>query len=128
MSGLHGILGLLAVAAAVVVAIAAGVTSVGMAGPRGRSLARLTEILAGAATVLVFVALFVGGLLLVSGLRPSSPVHLILAVAALLALPAAAGIGLWSEQGAGRSPLRYRWLAGGAVVTAVLALLLAMTG
>lgn len=128
MSGLHGTLGYLAVVAAVVVAVAAGTTSIGLHRRWGQALARLTDILAAGVAVLVLAALFVGGLLLITGLRPMSPAHILLAVAALAAMPVAAGVGLWREHGAGRGPARYGWLAGGAAVTAVLGLLLAASG
>jgi hypothetical protein len=135
MSGLHGTLGYLTVVAAVVVAVAAVVvavaadaTSIGLERGWGQALARLTDILAAVVSVLVLAALFIGGLLLITGLRPMSPAHILLAVAALAAMPAAVGVGLWREHGAGRSPARYGWLAGGAAVTAVLGLLLAASG
>jgi hypothetical protein len=128
MSGLHGALGYLTVAAAVVVAVAAGATSIGLQQRWGQALARLTDILAVVVSVLVFAALFIGGLLLVTGLRPMSPAHILFAVAALAAMPIALAVGLWREHGAGRSPARYGWLAGGAAVTAVLGLLLAASG
>ena len=128
MSGLHGTLGYLAVVAAVVVAVAAGTTSIGLQRRWGRALARITDILAAGVSVLVMAALFVGGLLLITGLRPMSPAHILLAVAALAAIPVAAGVGLWREHSAGRGPARYGWLAGGAAVTAVLGLLLAASG
>jgi hypothetical protein len=128
MSGLHGTLGYLTVVAAVVVAVAAGATSIGLQGRWGQALARLTDILAVVVSVLVLAALFIGGLLLITGLRPMSPAHILLAVAALAAMPVAVGVGLWREHGAGRSPARYGWLAGGGAVTAVLGLLLAASG
>jgi hypothetical protein len=128
MSGLHGTLGYLTVVAAVVVAVAAGATSIGLQQRWGQALARLTDILAVVVSVLVFAALFIGGLLLVTGLRPMSPAHILFAVAALAAMPIALAVGLWREHGAGRSPARYGWLAGGAAVTAVLGLLLAASG
>ena len=128
MSGLHGTLGYLAVVAAVVVAVAAGTTSIGLQRRWGRALARITDILAAGVSVLVMAALFVGGLLLITGLRPMSAAHILLAVAALAAMPVAASVGLWREHGAGRGPARYGWLAGGAAVTAVLGLLLAASG
>lgn len=128
MSGLHGTLGYLTVVAAVVVAVAAGATSIGIQRRWGQALARLTDILAAVVSVLVFSALFIGGLLLITGLRPMSAAHILLAVAALAAMPVAVGVGLWREHGAGRSPARYGWLAGGAAVTAVLGLLLAASG
>lgn len=128
MSGLHGTLGYLTVVAAVVVAVAAGATSIGLQQRWGQALARLTDILAAVVSVLVFSALFIGGLLLITGLRPMSAAHILLAVAALAAMPVAVGVGLWREHGAGRSPARYGWLAGGAAVTAVLGLLLAASG
>ena len=128
MSGLHGTLGYLTVVAAVVVAVAAGATSIGLQGRWGQALARLTDILAVVVSVLVLAALFIGGLLLITGLRPMSPAHILLAVAALAAMPVAVGVGLWREHGAGRSPARYGWLARGGAVTAVLGLLLAASG
>ena len=128
MSGLHGTLGYLTIVAAIVVAVVAGTTSVGLQRRWGRSLARLTDILAIVVSALVLAALFIGGLLLITGLRPMSPAHILLAVAALAAMPVAAGVGLWREHGAGRGPARYGWLAGGAAVTAVLGLLLAASG
>jgi hypothetical protein len=128
VSGLHGTLGYLTVVAALVVAVAAGATSIGLGRRWGQALARSTDILAAGVTVLVFAALFMGGLLLITGLRPMSPAHILLAVAALAAMPIAAGVGLWRERGAGRSPARYGWLAGGAAVTVVLGLLLAASG
>jgi hypothetical protein len=128
MSGLHGTLGYLTIVAAIVVAVAAGTTSVGLQRRWGRSLARLTDVLAIVVSALVLAALFIGGLLLITGLRPMSPAHILLAVAALTAVPVAAGVGLWREHGAGRGPARYGWLAGGAAVTAVLGLLLAASG
>jgi hypothetical protein len=128
MTGLHGTLGYLTVVAAVVVAFAAGATSIGLERGWGPAVARLTDILAAVVTVLIFAALFIGGLLLITGLRPMSAAHILLAVAALAAMPVAVGVGLWREHGAGRSPARYGWLAGGAAVTAVLGLLLAASG
>jgi hypothetical protein len=128
LSGVHGILGYATVVAAVIVAAVALASAMSLQRGRGPGLARLTDGLAIAVTLLVFAALFVGGLLLITGLRPSSPAHLILAMAALVALPLAGGTGLWLEHGEGRAPRRYHWLAGGAAVTAALGLLLALTG
>jgi hypothetical protein len=128
LSGVHGILGDTTVVAAVIVAVVALAAAVALQGGRGPGLARLADGLAVAVTLLVFAALFIGGLLLVTGLRPSSPLHVVLAVAALVALPLAGGGGLWLEHGEGRGPRRYHWLAGGAAVTAALGLLLALTG
>jgi hypothetical protein len=128
MSGLHGTLGFLAVVVAVVVAVAAGATSIGLERRWGPALARLTDMLAVVVSVLVFAALFIGGLLLITGLRPMSAAHILFAVAALAAMPVAAGAGLWRERGRGRDRARYGWLAGGAAATAVLGLLLAMSG
>jgi hypothetical protein len=128
LSDLHGILGHLTVAAAILVAGLAGLASIALKRSWGLALARLTDLLAVMLAVLVLAALFIGGLLLVTGLRPSSPAHILLAVAALAALPVAGGVALWREQGEGRGPRRYRWVAGGAIVTAVLGLLLALSG
>jgi hypothetical protein len=129
LSGLHGILGHLAVAAAALAAILAGLATLALAHRSwGVALARLTDLLAVVLAVLVLAALFIGGLLLITGLRPSSPAHIILAVAALAAMPLAGGVALWREQGEGRGPQRYLWIAGGAIVTGVLGLLLAVSG
>lgn len=128
MSGVHGILGHLTVAAAALVAVTAGLAAFPQGRRWGPGLARITDLLAVVLTVLVLSALFIGGLLLMTGLRPSSPAHILLAVAALAAMPLAGGVGLWREQGEGRDALRYRWIAGGAIVTAVLGLLLAVSG
>ena len=129
MSGVHGILGHLTVAVAALVAVLAGLASLDL-GRRswGVTLARLTDLLAVVLAVLVLAALFIGGLLLITGLRPSSPAHILLAVAALAAMPVAGGVALWREQGEGRGPQRYRWILGGAIVTSVLGLLLAVSG
>jgi hypothetical protein len=128
VSGLHGSLGYLAVIAAVVVAMLAALTSVTLERRAGHTLALLTDVLAIVAGLLVFGALFIGGLLIITGLRPDAAPHVVLAIAALAAMPVAAAVGLWSEQGTGRSRRRYRWLAGGAMVTAALGLALAATG
>jgi hypothetical protein len=128
LSGVHGILGHLTVAVAALVAVLAGLASVALGRSWGIALARLTDLLAVVLAVLVLVALFIGGLLLITGLRPSSPAHILLAVAALAAMPVAGGVALWREQGEGRGPRRYHWIAGGALVTAVLGLLLAVSG
>jgi hypothetical protein len=128
VSGAHGILGQATVVLAVIVAAVALGASMRLERGRGPTLARVADGLVIAVTVLVFVTLFIGGILLMTGLRPSSPVHILLAVAALAALPVAGGAGLWAEHGAGRQPQRYRWLAGGAAVTALLGILLALTG
>jgi hypothetical protein len=128
LSGVHGILGHLTVAVAALVAVLAGLASVALGRSWGIALARLTDLLAVVLAVLVLVVLFIGGLLLITGLRPSSPAHILLAVAALAAMPVAGGVALWREQGEGRGPRRYHWIAGGALVTAVLGLLLAVSG
>lgn len=128
MSGVHGILGHLTVAVAAFVAVLAVLASVALGRSWGAALARLTDLLAVVLAVLVLAALFIGGLLLITGLRPSSPAHILLAVAALAAMPVAGGVALWREQGEGRGPRRYRWIAGAAVVTGVLGLLLAVSG
>lgn len=128
LSGLHGILGHLTVGAAALVVVLAGLASFALGRSWGMALARLTDLLAVVLAVLVLAALFIGGLLLITGLRPSSPAHILLAVAALAAMPVAGGVALWREQGEGRGPRRYRWIAAGAIVTAVLGLLLAVSG
>lgn len=128
MSDVHGILGHVTVAVAALAVVLAGLASVVLGHSRGPAVARLADLLAVVLAVLVLAALFIGGLLLISGLRPSSPAHILLAVAALAAMPVAGGVALWREQGDGRGPRRYRWIAGGALVTAVLGLLLAVSG
>jgi hypothetical protein len=128
LSGFHGVLGHLTVALAVLVAVLSGLASIALGRSWGLALARLTDLLAVVLAVLVLAAMFIGGLLLITGLRPSSPAHILLAVAALAAMPLAGGLALWREQGEGRSPRRYRWIAGGALVTGVLGLLLAVSG
>lgn len=128
MSGLHGALGLLAIGAAVIVVVAAVATWLAWERRVGRTLALLTDVLVIIVTVLVFAAVFVGGLLLITGLRPGQTGHLILGIAALAVLPVAMAVGIWAEQGTGRSQRRYAWLTGGGVVLAVLALLLAQSG
>ena len=74
------------------------------------------------------VRLPVFGLLAITGLRPMSPAHVLLAIAALLVLPAAAGLGLWRERQGGPEGTRHGWLAVGAIITVVLGLTLAATG
>jgi hypothetical protein len=128
VSGAHGVLGLSTIVLAAVMAALGAAAARSLDRGRGPRPARLVDALAIALTVLVFVTLFIGGLLLVTGVRPSSPVHILLAVAALAAVPVAGGVGLWFERGAGRGSQRYRWLAGGAAVTALLGILLALTG
>jgi hypothetical protein len=128
VSGAHGILGQATVVAAIIVAAVSMAAAMSLDRGRGPTLAHLADALAVVLTVLVFVTLFIGGLLLMTGLRPSSPVHILLAVAALAAVPIAGAAGLWFERGAGRRPQRDRWLAGGAAVTALLGILLALTG
>ena len=91
MSGVHGILGYATVVAAVIVAVVALAAPVSLQRGRGPGLARLADGLAVAVTLLVVAALFVGGLLLITGLRPSSPTHVVLAVACLVALPLTGG-------------------------------------
>jgi hypothetical protein len=78
--------------------------------------------------VVVLATIFIGGLLLITGSRPMTPVHMLLAIAALAALPVAFGAALWREHGTGRSRARAGWLAGGALITVLLGLLLAATG
>lgn len=128
MSGFHGALGFLAVVAAVVVAVVAAVAWVGHERPWGAAAARIAEILAVALGLIVLAAIFIGGLLLITGLRPSTPLHILLAVAALAAVPVAFGVALWREHGTGRTRARAGWLVGGSLVTALLGLLLAATG
>jgi hypothetical protein len=128
VSGAHGVLGLSTIVLAAVMAALSAAAAMSLDRGRGPTLPRVADALAIALTVLVFVTLFIGGLLLMTGVRPSSPVHILLAVAALAAVPVAGGAGLWFERGAGRGPQRYRWLAGGAAVTALLGILLALTG
>ena len=128
MNQFHALLGGLVIVVAIGAAILAGVASVSMERGWGRLLGRLADLLAILLAVIVGVALFVGGLLLITGSRPSSPLHVLLAIAALAAMPAAAGAGYWREQAGPGGRQRHRWLAGGAIVTAVLGLLLAATG
>ena len=75
MSGLHGALGWLTVGAAVIVVLAAVVTWLTWERGVDRTLARLTDLVVAVVAVLVFAALFVGGLLLVTGVasRPDAP-------------------------------------------------------
>ena len=128
MSGLHGALGFLTAVTAVVVALMAGLAWAGFDRRWGVAAARTAEVIGVVLVVLVLAALFIGGLLLITGLRPMTPAHILLAVAALAAVPIAEGAGLWREHGAGRSRARSGWLAGGALATALLGLLLAATG
>jgi hypothetical protein len=128
MSGAHGALGWLALGAAVSVALLALAAWSTWGSQAGGLLGRFAEMVAAAATAVVFVALFVGGVLLTTGLRPASVLHLLLAFTALATLPAALALGIWAERGRGRGLQRYRWLAGGGLVTAMLSMLLAQTG
>jgi hypothetical protein len=125
---LHGLLGGLVVAVAIGAAILAGVASVSIERDRGRRVGRLADLLAIVLAVLVLAAIVVGGLLLITGVRPSSPIHVLLALVALAAMPVAGGLGYWLDRDAVRGPARYRWLAGGATATVALGLLLALTG
>lgn len=128
MSGVHGALGWLTVGAAAIVILAAVVTWLTWEHRVGHTLARLTDLVVAVVAVLVFAALFVGGLLLVTGVRPAQMLHVLFGVAALAVLPLAMGVGIWGEQGTGRSRRRYGWVAGGGVVLTVLALLLTQSG
>jgi hypothetical protein len=128
VSGLHAALGFLTLVTAVGAAMTAGLAWAGFERRWGVGAARTAEVIALILGLLVLAALFIGGLLLITGLRPMTSAHILLAVAALAAVPIAAGTGLWREHGAGRSRARSGWLAGGALVTALLGLLLAATG
>jgi hypothetical protein len=128
MSGLHGALGWLTVGAALIVLVAAVATWLAWERPVGRTLARLSDLLVVSVPVLVFAALFVGGLLVITGLRPAQVLHVPFGVAALATLPVAMATGIWGEQGTGRGRRRYAWVTGAAAVLLVLALLLAQTG
>jgi len=128
MSGVHGTLGWLAVGAAVIVTVTA--LSTWLLGTRrpARVVERMTDILVALVTALVFAALFVGGLLLMAGSRPSDMLHVVYGTAALATLPAAMALGIWFDQGRRRGPRRYLWVAAGGLVLAVLALLLTRSG
>jgi hypothetical protein len=128
LSGFHGTLGFLVIVVAVVVAAAAGIAWAVHERRWGTAAARIAEILAFTLGVLVLAAIFIGGLLLITGSRPMTPLHILLAVAALAAVPVAFGVALWRERGTGRSRARAGWLAGGALGTVLLGLLLAATG
>ncbi len=126
MSGVHGSLGWLTLATAAAVTLLALGASMAWGDRAGRVLGRLAEVVAVAATAIVFAALFVGGLMLMTGLRPTSMLHVLLAVAALATMPVALALGVWSERGRGAQ--RYRWLAGGGLVMVALSVLLTQSG
>lgn len=128
MGGAHGLLGWLAAWAAMAVVIAAGAAHLTWGRPVWRGLALLADVLVVLVTVLVFAALFLGGLLLITGLQPDQPLHVFLGMAALATLPAAMAIGIWRDRGTGRSRQRDAWLMGGGVLLALLALLLVQSG
>jgi NADH:ubiquinone oxidoreductase subunit 6 (subunit J) len=128
MSGLHGALGWLTVGAAVFVVVAAAATHLTWDRRAGRALALLTDVLVMFVTVLVFAAIFLGGLLLITGSRPEQMLHVIYGVGALVMLPLALAVGIWGDRGGGRSRRRYAWVTGGAIVLVVLALLLSQSG
>jgi hypothetical protein len=127
MSGVHGTLGWLALVAGMIVTLSA--LAAWYLGTRaaGRLLARVTDLLVVLVTALVLAAMFVGGLLLMTGLRPIDMLHVLYGIAAPAALPIAMGLGIW-DGGRGRRHRRHAWVAGGGVVLVVLSLLLAMSG
>ena len=128
MSALHGTLGWLSVGAAIVVTFVALATW--LLGTRRpvHALALATDIVVAVVTAAVFATLFLGGLLLITGVRPGNVAHVIIGVAALAALPVAMGLGIWADQGGGRTPRRYLWVSGGGLVLTILAILLTLTG
>jgi hypothetical protein len=112
----------------VLVTLLALAASLAWRGRTGAVLGRSAEAVSVATAVVVFAALFLGGLLLMTGLRPASMLHLLVAFAALATRPAALVLGVWSERGRGRGAQRYRWLAGGGLVMVAWSLLLTQTG
>jgi hypothetical protein len=128
MSALHGTLGWLTVAAAVVVTVVALATWYLESRSPVRALAVATNLIVAAVTVVIVATIFIGGLLLITGVRPDNVGHIVIGVAALAVVPAATGIGVLTDQDSGRPPRRSLWTAGGGAILVVLALLLTVTG
>lgn len=126
MSGAHGTLGWLTLGVAGVVALLALLAWLAGPGRLGRVLGLITTILVIVVTALVAVVLFLGGLLLMTGLRPQDVVHVLLGIAALATLPVSLAVGAWSDRG--ESQRRYLWVCGGSLLLMLLAFLLGQTG
>ncbi len=125
MSGIHGALGFLVLALALVL-LATTLGSV-LLGDRLRATVR-TWIVDGLALVVeaaVLLTLLAGPLLLATGRQPADPLHFLYAVIAVAALPVALGIAM--SRGA-TGPRRDRWLALGTVILGGVAVRLIQTG
>lgn len=128
MSGVHGALGWLTLWAAVAVALVALLAWATGQGRPGRILGRVTVGVALVAAAVAATALFLGGLLLLTGLRPADIIHVALGIVALAVLPAALLLATWLDRGGGGRPARYLWTAGGGLLLMLLAVLLILTG
>jgi predicted permease len=126
VTDLHQTLGRIALGAAVVLAVMAIGTAVAQGRRSGPWV--ITEWAAVGLWFLVLVNLAAGALLLVGGDRPEDGLHLLYAGVALAVLPLAAALGVRSERGRGPGRARYLWMAGGALVLAVVMVRLLQTG
>jgi hypothetical protein len=128
MSGFHGLVGQIALVLAIVLAIVATALFALGQRPMAVRLGRLVDIVAIAAIGAVVIALVIGPLLLITGLRPADMLHVVYGLAALAAVPIAWFVGVWRERGPGYHPSRYGWVAIGGFVLVGLTLRLIQTG
>ncbi|MFN8623601.1 MAG: hypothetical protein U0869_22910 [Chloroflexota bacterium] len=128
MTQAHATLSWVAMVGALVVGLLAFLTWLIGTRPAGRSLARVVDLLVRVVVALLVVQIIVGLVVFVSGPPPAEGLHLGYALGMLAAIPVGAVLGVRAEHGRGRSPTRYAWIAGAALVAAVLALRLAATG
>lgn len=128
LAGVHGQLGLAALPLFVVLAVAAVVVTAVGARPAAARLGRVVDLLWVVALGAAVLAFVLGPLVLLGGALPRDTIHVAYGVAAVLVLPVLTGIGAWRSARGGFGPTRYAWVAAGAAISAVIALLLAQTG
>ena len=132
MSPIHAFLGTATLVAAIALVAVAGLSWL-RARRGGRGLPTVVSVVAGTAAVLALSSFLLGPLVVALGFNVASPLHYLLAVAAVAVVPAAAAPGLLVVVHNDGDVLRRRaaldgWLIVGGVALAAIGLLLRVTG
>jgi len=132
MSPIHAFLGTATLVAAIALVAVAGLSWL-RARRGGRGLPTVVSVVAGTAAVLALSSFLLGPLVVALGFNVASPLHYLLAVAAVAVVPAAAAPGLLVVVHNDGDVLRRRaaldaWLIVGGVALAAIGLLLRATG
>ncbi len=132
MSPIHAFLGTATLVAAFALVAVAGLSL--LRARRGRrGLPLVVSVMAGTAAVLALASFLLGPLVVALGFNVASPLHYVLAVAAVAIVPAAAAPGLLVVVHGDADVLRRRavldsWLVVGGIALAAVGLLLRVTG